>query len=311
LLAARLSAGGSPVTLFGRTSPHLERIASKWLTVEEPEGSRLTVRLRTATYGQSLRRPALAIVAVKTWATEDAIRPLLPALEQVEVVLTLQNGLGNAERLRNLLPRKTMILTGVTTQGAQRTDPGVVRDTGRGETWIGSEFAGDDSATFEMVTRIAGLLSASGWPANPVREVLPHLWTKLAVSAAINPLTALTRSINGEVANNPNLAQLAAYLAGEAAAVAASLGIVLERPVERALEVARATGNNRSAMLRDIELGRRTETEAIIGAIHDLGEANGVNTPITTMMAIMVLALERNLLAAQEPAFDPSEPLRD
>ena len=311
LLAARLSAGGSPVTLFGRSSPHLERIASKWLTVEEPEGSRLTVRLRTATYGQSLRRPALAIVAVKTWATEDAIRPLLPALEQVEVVLTLQNGLGNAERLRNLLPRKTMILTGVTTQGAQRTDPGVVRDTGRGETWIGSEFAGDDPATFEMVTRIAGLLSASGWPANPVREVLPHLWNKLAVSAAINPLTALTRSINGEVANNPNLAQLAAYLAGEAAAVAASLGIVLERPVERALEVARATGNNRSAMLRDIELGRRTETEAIIGAIHDLGEANGVNTPITTMLAIMVLALERNLLAAQEPAFDPTEPLRD
>ena len=121
----------------------------------------------------------------------------------------------------------------------------------------------------------------------------------------------MTRSINGEVANNPNLAQLAAYLAGEAAAVAASLGIVLERPVERALEVARATGNNRSAMLRDIELGRRTETEAIIGAIHDLGEANGVNTPITTMMAIMVLALERNLLAAQEPTFDRSEPLRD
>jgi 2-dehydropantoate 2-reductase len=131
---------------------------------------------------------------------------------------------------------------------------------------------------------------------------------KLAVNAAINPLTALTRATNGDVAADPNLAQLAAYLASEAAAVAASLGIVLDRPVERALEVARATGENRSSMLRDIELGRRTEIEAITGAVHDLGEKNGVNTPITTMMTILLNTLERNLLAAAEPHVVPTSP---
>lgn len=308
LLAARLSAGGVPVTLFGRTSPHLERIASKWLTVEEFEGSRLTVRLRTATYGQSLRRPALAIVAVKSWATEDALKPLLPALEQVEAVLTLQNGLGNASRLRALLPESARILTGVTTQAALRSDPGVVRDTGPGETWIGSEFAPDDPATTELVKRTAEMLSHSGWAASPAADILPHLWMKLAINAAINPLTALTRSMNGEVAGDPNLAQLAAYLASEAAAVAASLGIVLDRPVERALEVARATGQNRSSMLQDIEQARRTETDAISGAIHDLGEANGVNTPITTMMTILLYALERNLIAGEESPTAQPEP---
>ena len=299
------------MTLFGRTSPHLERIAAKWLTVEEMEGSRLTVRLRTATYGQSLRRPDLAIVAVKAWATEDAIRPMLPALEQTGIVLTLQNGLGNAERLRAMLPNEVTILTGVTTQGAMRTDAGVVRDTGRGETWIGSEFAPTDAQTIERVTKVAALLTNAGWPANPTPEILPHLWMKLAINAAINPLTALTRSPNAAIADDPNLAQLAAYLASEAAAVAATLGIVLDRPVERALEVARATGANRSSMLRDIELGQRTEIDAISGAIHDLGEANGVNTPITTMMAIMLLALERNLLAAEPVADHSNEPNAD
>lgn len=311
LLAARLSAGGASVTLFGRTSPHLERIAAKWLTVEELEGSRLTVRLRTATYGQSLRRPDLAIVAVKAWATEEAIRPLLPALEQTGIVLTLQNGLGNAERLRALLPDEVTVLTGVTTQGAMRTDAGVVRDNGRGETWIGSEFAPTDAQTIERVTKVAALLTNAGWPANPTPEILPHLWMKLAINAAINPLTALTRSPNASIADDPNLAQLAAYLASEAAAVAATLGIVLDRPVERALEVARATGANRSSMLRDIELGQRTEIDAISGAIHDLGEANGVNTPITTMMAIMLLALERNVLAAEQVADHSNEPNAD
>lgn len=308
LLAARLSAGGTPVTLFGRTSPHLERIAAKWLTVEEFEGSRLTVRLRTATYGQTLRRPALAILAVKTWATEEAIRPLLPALEQTEAVLTLQNGLGNAAKLRALLPESIKVLTGVTTQAALRAEPGVVRDTGPGETWIGSEFAPDDPATIDLVSRVAATLDRSGWRATAAPDILPHLWMKLAVNAAINPLTALTRSVNGEVVGDPNLAQLAAYLASEAAAVAASLGIVLDRPVERALEVARTTGQNRSSMLRDIELARRTETDAISGAIHDLGEANGVNTPITTMMTILLYALERNLMAEQELARQESEP---
>jgi 2-dehydropantoate 2-reductase len=308
LLAARLAAGGNSVTLFGRTSPHLERIASKWLTVEEAEGSRLTVRVRTATYGQTLRRPNLAIVAVKTWATDDAIRPLLPALQQVEAVLTLQNGLGNAQRLRKLLPDHITVLTGVTTQAALRTDPGVVRDTGPGETWIGSEYTPDDPATIELVNRTAAMLSQSGWPSSPVLDILPQLWMKLAVNAAINPLTALTRATNGDVAADPNLAQLAAYLASEAAAVAASLGIVLDRPVERALEVARATGENRSSMLRDIELGRRTEIEAITGAVHDLGEKNGVNTPITTMMTILLNTLERNLLAAAEPHVVPTSP---
>jgi 2-dehydropantoate 2-reductase len=86
---------------------------------------------------------------------------------------------------------------------------------------------------------------------------------------------------------------------------------VLDRPVERALEVARATGQNRSSMLRDIDLGRRTETEAITGAVHELGEANGVNTPITTMMTIMLYALERNLIAAHETPTPTTEPSRD
>jgi 2-dehydropantoate 2-reductase len=293
LLAARLSAAGTPVTLFGRPSPHLSRIASKWLTLEEPGGSRLTVRLRTGTYGQPIRRPSLAIVAVKTWATEDAVRPLIPALDQVDAVLTLQNGLGNAQRI------------GVTTQAALRTDAGVVRNTGNGDTWIGSEFIDEDPGALDVAARVAELLSNAGWAATAVPDILPRLWTKLAVNAAVNPLTALTRATNGEVADDPNLAQLAAYLASETAAVAAALGIPLQRPVETALEVARATGSNRSSMLRDIEQGRRTETEAITGAIHELGEAHGVNTPITTMMTILLYALERSVIA-QEPEIEPT-----
>lgn len=303
LLAARLSAAGVPVTLFGRPSPHLTRIASKWLTLEEPGGSRLTVRLRTGTYGHPIRRPALAIVAVKTWATEDAIRPLLPALDQVDAVLTLQNGLGNAQRIKAMLPAHVRVLTGVTTQAALRSDAGVVRNTGNGDTWIGSEFIEHDPAAFEAAQRVATLLTGAGWNATAVEDILPHLWMKLVINSAVNPLTALTRSTNREVADDPNLAQLAAYLASETAAVAAALGIPLQRPVETALEVARATGDNHSSMLRDIEMGRRTETEAITGAIHELGEMHGVNTPITTMITILLYALERSV-AAQEPEIE-------
>ena len=310
LLAARLSAAGVPVTLFGRPSPHLSRIASKWLTVEEPAGSRLTVRLRTGSYEHPVRLPALAIVAVKTWATEDALRRIIPSLDQVEAVLTLQNGLGNAQRIKAILPARTRVLTGVTTQGALRTEPGVVRDTGPGDTWIGSEFLNEDPGALDIAKRVAATLDGAGWKASAVEDILPHLWMKLATNAALNPLTALTRVSNGEIANDPNLAQLAAYLATEAAAVASALGIQIDDPVGQALEVARATGENRSSMLRDIEQRRRTETEAITGAIHELGEAYGVNTPITTMMTIMMYALERGISASAveaDPISTPAE----
>jgi 2-dehydropantoate 2-reductase len=311
LLAARLSAAGVPVTLFGRPSPHLSRIAAKWLTLEEPGGSRLTVRLRTGTYGHPIRRPALAIVAVKTWATEEALRPLLPALDQVEAVLTLQNGLGNAQRIKAMLPAHVRVLTGVTTQAALRTDDGVVRNTGNGDTWIGSEFVEDDPQALPAARKVAALLDGAGWPAVAVENILPNLWMKLATNAAINPLTALTRLANHEIADDPNLAQLAAYLASETAAVAAALGIPLQRPVENALEVARATGENHSSMLRDIEQGRRTETEAITGAVHELGEAHGINTPITTMITILLYALERSVAAHEADVEETTAPAEE
>ncbi len=299
LLAARLGAAGAPVTLFGRPSPHLQRIAARWLTVEEPTGSLLTVRTRTGTYGRTIRRPALVVVAVKSWATEEALRPLIPALEHAQAIVTLQNGLGHARRIREILPDGPAVLTGVTTQSAWRTDAGVVRDLGRGETWIGDEASAGVS---DIATQVATFLDGAGWPTSAVADVRPQLWRKQAVNAALQPLTALTRLATGEIARDPNLAQLATYLATETAAVAAALGVTVEDPVGAAIATAMLAGESRSSMLLDIEAGRRTETDAIIGAIHELGEEHGVNTPVTTMITMLMYALERGLTATLPPS---------
>lgn len=302
LIAARLGAAGAPVTLFGRPSPHLTRIASRWLTVEEPNGSRLTVRTRTGTYGRTIRRPALVIVAVKSWATEEALRPLIPALDQAQAVLTLQNGLGNARRIRDFLPTGPAILTGVTTQGAWRVDDGVVRNLGPGETWIGDELDAGDGAA-EVAARVSAFLAGAGWPATSVPDIRPHLWRKQAIEAALGPITALTRLETGEIGRDPNLAQLAAYLATETAEVAAKLGIEVEDAAGAAVAAALAAGSSRTSMLLDIEAGRRTETDAITGRIHELGEELGVNTPVTTMLTMLMYALERGL--SNEPVSPP------
>ena len=304
LIAARLGAAGAPVTLFGRPSPHLTRIAARWLTVEEPNRSRLTVRTRTGTYGRTIRRPALVIVAVKSWATEEALRPLIPALDQAQAILTLQNGLGNAGRIRDLLPNGPAILTGVTTQGAWRVDHGVVRDLGPGETWIGDELGAEGAAA--IAAQVAAFLGGAGWPATAVPDIRPHLWRKQAINAAIGPLTALTRLATGEIGRDPNLAQLAAYLATETADVAAALGITVEDAAGAAVAAAIGAGDTRSSMLLDIEAARRTETDAITGAIHELGEELGVNTPVTTMVTMLMYALERSLAAQSTTPTPPA-----
>jgi 2-dehydropantoate 2-reductase len=127
-----------------------------------------------------------------------------------------------------------------------------------------------------------------------VPEADSLVWGKLAINAAINPLTALLRIPNGELLARPSARSLMAAAAREAAAVATALGVRLAYPDPAAAveAVARLTAANHSSMLQDVLRGAPTENDAICGPAVEAGERCGVSTPVLRTLGLLIKALE-------------------
>lgn len=277
--ARRAEGNGGEVMLLAR-SP-----GPDWVLVEGRE----RVFLRRVT--NPVEPVDLLIVLVKAYATAGALRWAAGAVGPQTVALTLQNGLGNAEALAEVVGPER-VLVGATVQGAALQEPGLVRHGGSGPTSIAPWIA--DGPAARAADQVARLLSRSGFSTEVRNDPQQMLWSKLVVNAAINPLTALLGIPNGVLLELPEASRLMESAAREVGAVAAALSIELgEDPVARTVAVARATAANRSSMLQDLERGRRTEVEAINGAVVEHGQARGVATPINETLSLLVRAMER------------------
>jgi 2-dehydropantoate 2-reductase len=128
-----------------------------------------------------------------------------------------------------------------------------------------------------------------------VDDIHRWVWRKLAVNAAINPLTALAGVENSAIANDPALRQAAAVLASEVVTVAQAHKVAIDKNEILAAvdEVARATGTNRSSMLVDLEQGERTEIDAINGAVISEATRVGVRVPANQLVTALVRAREK------------------
>ncbi len=287
LVAARLAAGGGGPVVVSRPSPHLVEAARRGIVVSELDGSARTVPVRVATDPGAVATATVLLVCVKTWATADALAPLAPFLPPDALVVSLQNGLGNAERIAAALPDHAgHVALGVTSLGATRPAPGEVRVGGSGPTVIGYPGRQPDDA----LRRLAITMREAGMPTATVEDIDRWVWRKLAVNAAINGLTALAGVPNGQVAADPRLRAAAEQIAAEVETVALAEGHDIPDAVPAVLEVARATAANRSSMLQDLEAGRRTEVDAIHGAVVERAARHGIVVPATELVWALVSA---------------------
>src|SRR5699024_358870 len=137
--------------------------------------------------------------------------------------------------------------------------------TGNGLTAIGRR----TTLVHEHLSNLAATLTEADWRTDAVEDIHRWVWRKLAINAAINPLTALARVPNRSINSDPDLWQAALSVAAEVVEVAAARGVRLsnDQIVSGIEEVARSTGDDRSSMLIDLENGMRTEIEAINGQV--------------------------------------------
>nr|PZN40046.1 MAG: 2-dehydropantoate 2-reductase [Bacillota bacterium] len=298
LFGGRLAAAGVPVTLISTRAEHIAAIRSRGLTITGPgPGEKQVMPVAAATDPAAAGGPFdLVLLTVKAPATGRALETIGPLLGPETLVLTLQNGLGNAEAVAARVG-SARTLVGVTAQGARMDGPGRIHHAGGGLTEIGPYWEGP-AAEPERVAAVAGLIRRAGFAVEVLAapEVRSAVWTKLLVNAGINALTALLGVANGRLPELPSARELVAAAVAEGAAVARALGIPLRcpDPVAHTLAVAAATGANRSSMLADVERRRPTEVMQINGAIAAAAERLGLAAPVNRTLALLIRALEES-----------------
>lgn len=306
LMAARLSSAMAPdsadieakerperVILYGRPSPHLEKVQQDGVALTERDGSTRTIPVHATSDPAEVEGSELVIVLVKSWATAESVKPLKTHLTRDAVVLTLQNGLGNAAQLRAALLNdgvRPHVWLGVTTQAAIRTGPGAVTHTGVGITVIGRK----SSEVNERLHQVANTLTSADIQTSAVDDIHRWVWRKLAINAAINPVTALAGVQTRAVRENSALQEACRLLACEAVEVANARGLSLdaEQVLAAVNEVADATGDDQSSMLVDLQAGIRTEIDAINGAVIKEARRCGIPVPANQMVASLIRARE-------------------
>lgn len=230
-----------------------------------------------------------AVICVKTHGTAWAADAARRVLAADGVAITIQNGLGNYETLRDAVGEERSAV-GVIYVGARLDAAGVLHATGPGRAELGRPRGAASRTALET---LATSLRDGGMSVTVVDDPWPSVWRKVATNAAVNPVTALLRCLNSDLLADPSAARVADGLAREVARVATASGVPIAEADAVAWwrEMAQLTGANRSSMLQDVEAGRATEVDAICGAVHREGERRGVPAPLNQSLAVLVSAL--------------------
>ena len=286
-----LAEGGNEVWLLDVWKEHMDTINKNGLKIEGLSGDRIIRNIKATTNPSEIGIADLVIVFVKSTITDMAISQNLDIFNADTIVLTLQNGLGNVEKINKSIDEKN-IIPGVTAHGATLIGPGSIRHAGIGATHIG-ELDGNSS---DRIQNMANILNLAGLDTSISDNVMGLIWGKLLVNVGINAITAITKLKNGQLLDHAETEELLEKAVDEAWTIvkAKEISLSYDNPIIHTKQVCKATAQNFSSMLQDITNSRKTEIDMINGAIVREGSILGIETPINIVLTNLIKALENN-----------------
>lgn len=288
LIAGLISHNGGDVTLFSRRSEAAEYISRNGIKIIA-QNTEYVSRVKCTTTIERETYYGLAIITVKSYDTLEIAKVLRENLNVQTEVLTIQNGLGNAEILAEYLGQHR-VHPGITMQASTRLSINEVYHAFNGNTIIG-EYSGPPK---EKTRLIASYLSRVGVPTMVSENIWRELWFKLMVNSVINPLTAIMRIKNRDLLKIPLIDQLIKDILSETISVAKLNGheFDLDECYEKIIKIIQESGDNKSSMLQDVENSRRTEIDNLNGMIVSLGLRHGLNARINRALTIILKGIE-------------------
>jgi 2-dehydropantoate 2-reductase len=287
IFGSAFARAGAAVMYFDQRLDVVEAIASKGLFLDGVF-SATTTRFPATNVAAELGSVDLVLVLVESTATGAVADTAAQCLSKGGCALTLQNGVGNWEALADRLGRDR-VLAGSTYNSGASLGAGRVRHTNLGETIVGEI----DGALSERVREIGRFLETGGLPVEITENVQGHIWSKFVHNCAINPVSAATGLRPGQIARTRPAAELLDQLLNEILAVVKAAGILLPEsdPIAHIRDHCWER-YNRPSMLQHLESGRRTEIDALNGALVNLARKFGVPAPVNEAIVLVIKALE-------------------
>ncbi|MDR1396818.1 MAG: 2-dehydropantoate 2-reductase [Desulfarculales bacterium] len=292
LFGALLREAGHQVGLVASRQVYLDALERNRGIVVEKDGIRRAVACPISLDSRDFTPSELVIVFVKAPATEQVASQAGLCAGKNGLVLSLQNGLGNAELLaRHIDPDR--IMAGYTSQAALLLEPGVIRHTGSGPSALGSWSGGNKAEALAL----ASMFSQAGIATRTEEDVPAVIWDKIFVNVGINAVGALAGITNGQVVDMEPSRRLARQALDEAVSVARRLGVGIRPDVwEHLLHIGHMSSQNRCSMWQDLKNHKITEIEFIHGAVSRLGREHNIPTPINSALADLIRAAQSNYL---------------
>lgn len=297
LFGAAFHRAGCVVTLIDVSVPHVEAINARGLELDTRAGVEL-LPIPASLPADAQGPIDLVVVFTKTFHTEGALAGIAHAIDNDTHLLSLQNGLGNDRKLAGVVS-DDRVMVGASMLPSDLVGTGRVRSHGEGYSRLYPAFGGDPA----MAARVADALTRGGLPAQLDPEIHAAIWSKAVFNAAMNPLCALTRRTPGFLGANAQARATIRAVVEEGVAAAHANGVMIDpQPIHDLTQVSMTDhADHEASMLQDVKAGRRTEVDAINGAIVLAAEAKGLAAPVTRTLWHLI-KLEEAKIAEARPA---------
>ncbi|HSG75916.1 MAG TPA: 2-dehydropantoate 2-reductase [Burkholderiales bacterium] len=281
-----LARAGHAVTLIGRPV-HVAAFAARGLRFEGLKFDE-QVAVGASTEASAVRGCRVVLFCVKSTDTESAAEQMAPHLDAGALVVNLQNGVDNTERIAARIAQP--VIPAVVYVATEMAGPGHLKHHGRGDLVVGELGAKLPAGALAQVKR---WFEAAGVPVAISGNVAGELWAKLVVNCAYNALSAISQLPYGKMIEGPGIRDVMREVVEETLAVARASGVTMAPDIlERTYRIAEAMPAQYSSTAQDLARGKPTEIEHLNGFVARRGASLGVPTPANRTLAALVRLLE-------------------
>ncbi len=271
-----LARAGMPVTLLGRPV-HVEAMRASGLRLETQSFDE-QVAVDASTEVSAVAGADVVLFCVKSLDSERSAREIAPFLSPDAVVLSLQNGVENAEIIQRVLPQTA--IPSVVYVATEMAGAGHLKHHGRGELVIGES---------PQSAAIAAAFGQAGVPVQVSASVKGAQWAKLIVNCAYNAMSAIAQQPYGKLVTVEGVPELMQAVVDECLQVARADGIeVPGDSYEAVRRIAHSMAGQYSSTAQDVARGKPNEIDYLNGYVCRRGQAHGIPTPINQTLLTLV-----------------------
>ena len=308
-MAVRIANAGHNVSVIAR-GPHLAAIKDRGMKLIEENDEFVAENLTATEFVGELGPMDVVLLALKAHQIVPIVNDMSVLLGPNTVIVTLQNGIpwwyfqnfagDYANRVVETVDPGGFLFNSIDPDrligciaypATTISKPGVIQHI-EGNRFPVGELSGMKT---ERVQMVSDLFAESGFKSRIIDDIRSEIWLKLWGNLTFNPISALTHSTLVDICQFPLTRQLVTTMMTEAQTVGERLGAHFRIPMEKRIAGAESVGKHKTSMLQDVEAGKPIEIESMLGAVIELAEVTGVQTPTLRAIYACVSLLDKTL----------------